>query len=87
MSNGKVERVFSQVDMIKTEKRTRLFNEALDGLLMITSNNVPLKDFNPEAASLFGQMRRLEGPIRKKGENIKDEKLTLNWIIVIPKKT
>ena len=72
--------------MIKTEKRTRLFNEALDDLLMITSNNVPLKDFNPEAASLLDQMRRLEGPIRKK-ENIKDEKLTLNWIIVILKKT
>ena len=60
--------------MIKTEKRTRLFNEALDDLLMITSNNVPLKDFNPEAASLFGQMRRLEGPIRKKRRKYKRRK-------------
>ena len=34
-SNGKVEHIFSQVDVIKREKRTRLCNEALDDLLII----------------------------------------------------
>lgn len=32
-SNGKLERVFSQLNVIKTEKRTLLSNESLDDLL------------------------------------------------------
>jgi len=46
-SNGVVERVFSQVDMIK---RCSLSNESFNDLLTITSAHVPLKDFCPDNA-------------------------------------
>ena len=49
-SNGIVERVFSQMKVIKTKKRSLLSNEALDDLLAITSKPVPLKEFSPDAA-------------------------------------
>ena len=69
-SNGKAEHVFSQVDMIKTEKRTRLSNEALNDLLMITSNDVPLKDFNPEAAITLGSNEKIGRPNQKEKKKI-----------------
>ena len=49
-SNGKVEQIFSQVNVIKTDRRTQLSNDTLDDLTMVAFNNVPLKDFNPDAA-------------------------------------
>ena len=49
-SNGKLERVFSQLNVIKTNKRTSLSNESLDDLLLLTSDSVPLKDFCPDDA-------------------------------------
>ena len=49
-SNGKLERVFSQVNVIKSEKRTTLSNEALNDLLMLTSNPTPLNNFSPDKA-------------------------------------
>ena len=72
-SNGKVERIFSQVDVIKTEKRTRLCNEALD-LLMITANNVPLKDFNPEAAITLWSKEKIRRPNQKERRKYKRRK-------------
>ena len=52
-SNGKLERVFSQLNVIKTNKRTSLSNESLDDLLLLTSDSVPLKDFCPDDAINF----------------------------------
>ncbi len=49
-SNGKLERVFSQVNVIKSNKRSLLSNEAIDDLLMVTTDGVPLKDFNSDHA-------------------------------------
>ena len=49
-SNGKLEQVFSQLNVIKTNKRTSLTNESLDDLLLLSSDCVPLKDFNPDNA-------------------------------------
>ena len=49
-SNGKLERVFSQLNVVKTNKRTSLTNESLDDLLLLTSDSVPLKDFCPDDA-------------------------------------
>ena len=42
-----MERVFSQVSIIKTNKRTRLSN---DTLLLLSTDQVPLQDFCPDAA-------------------------------------
>lgn len=79
-SNGKVKCIFSQVDVIKTEKRTRLCNEALDDLLMIR------KISTQKQLLLYGQKKRFEGPIRRKEESINAEKqMLLRWMIVILK--
>ena len=49
-SNGMIERLFSQMKVAKTKKRSLLSNEALDDLLTITSSRVPLKEFSPDEA-------------------------------------
>lgn len=46
-SNGKLERVFSQ---LKTKKRTLLSNDSLDDLLLLLSDQTPLQEFCPDAA-------------------------------------
>ena len=84
-SNGKVERIFSQVDVIKTEKRTRLCNEALDDLLMITANNVPLKDFNSEAAITLWSKEKIQRPNQKERSINAEKQMLLRWMIVILK--
>ena len=47
-SNGKLERTFSLLNVIKVKKRTRLTNQSLDNLLLLLSNKISLKDFNPD---------------------------------------
>jgi len=49
-SNGKIERVFSQLNVIKTEKRTALSNDTMDDLLVITTTKCALKDFSPDTS-------------------------------------
>ena len=49
-SNGKLERVFSQVNIIKSNRRTSLTNETLDDLVMISTMDTPLAEFNPDKA-------------------------------------
>ena len=46
-SNAKVERVFSQVSIIKT---TLPQNDTLGDLLLLSTDQVPLQDFCPDAA-------------------------------------
>ena len=48
VSNGKLERVFSTLKVIKVDKRSSLSNEVLDDLLMLNTNPCSLKDFNPD---------------------------------------
>ena len=50
VSNGVVERVFSQMNVIKGKRRSLLANDTLDDLLSISAANVPLCDFNPNEA-------------------------------------
>ena len=49
-SNGKVERSFSQMNIIKTSKRSLLSNDTLDDLLFLAVDEVPLAKFNPDKA-------------------------------------
>lgn len=49
-SNGKLERAFSLLKSVKTDRRTRLTNESLDDLLRLLSSKVPLKNFNPDGS-------------------------------------
>ena len=49
-SNGKIERVFSQLNVIKTKKRTALSNDTMNDLLVIKTSKCELKDFSPESS-------------------------------------
>ncbi len=64
-SNGKLERVFSQVNVIKSNKRALLSNEALDDLLIVSTDNVPLKDFSPDHAIDLWWKDRVRRPSQK----------------------
>ena len=48
VSNGKLERVFSTLKLIKVDKRSSLGNELLDDLLVLNSDRVPLNSFNAD---------------------------------------
>lgn len=61
-SNAKLERVFSQLNVVKTNKRTSLTNESLDDLLLLTSDSVPLKDFCPDDAINFWWRDKVRRP-------------------------
>ena len=70
-SNGMVERLFSQMKLVKTKKRSLLSNESLNDLLAITSARVPLREFSPdEAIELWwndkvpGLTKSLESPTK-----------------------
>ena len=49
-SNGKLERVFSTVNVIKVDRRARLTNESLDDLLTINIDKTPLTSFDSNPA-------------------------------------
>ena len=49
-SNGKLEHVFSQMNVIKTNKRSLLSNDSLDDLLLLSIDGPPLNDFCADAA-------------------------------------
>ena len=49
-SNGKEERTFSQLKVIKSDKRTSINNDTLDDLLTIVTSDCSTKDFNPDKA-------------------------------------
>ena len=50
VSNGKLERVYSEIKAIKVERRASLSNETLNNLLIINTDPVPFEDFNPDPA-------------------------------------
>ena len=49
-SNGKLERVFSLLGVIKVNKRSLLSNDTLDDLLLLNSDKIPLDKFDPNPA-------------------------------------
>ncbi len=49
-SNGKVEQAFSQLNIIKSDKRTQLSNESLNDLMTISTSGQTIEDFNPDPA-------------------------------------
>ena len=65
-SNGNLERVFSQLNVIKSNKRTSLLNDTLDDLLMVSTMTSPLKDFNPDKAIDLWWGDKVRRPTQKK---------------------
>ena len=50
MSNGHVERIFSTLKLIKTERRSSLCEDYLDNILRIMVDGPPLSEWNPSKA-------------------------------------
>ena len=75
-SNGIVERVFSQMKVIKTKRRSLLSNEALDDLLTITSEPIPLKEFSPDDAIDLWWKEKVRRPNQKPRKKYKRTKRT-----------
>ena len=50
VSNGKLERTFSQLNIIKDKKRSSLGNQSLIDLLAVSADKCALKDFSPDPA-------------------------------------
>ena len=50
VSNGKLERAFTQLNRIKDKKRAALGNEALNDLMKVSADATPLKGFSPDSA-------------------------------------
>ena len=62
VSNGVVERVFSQMNVIKAKKRSLLSNKTLNDLLNILAANVSLSDFDPNEAITFRWIYKIWRP-------------------------
>ena len=75
-SNGKLKRVFSQMNVIKTNKRSLLSNQSLDDLLLLSTDSVPLKDFCPDAAIDLWWKDKLRRPNQKKRKQYKKHSST-----------
>ena len=59
VSNGTV---FSQVNVIKSTKRTQLSNETLDDLLIVSTAGAPLEEYNPDHAIDLWWKHKLRRP-------------------------
>ena len=68
-SNAKVERVFSQISIIKTNKRTLLSNNTLGDLLLLSTDQVPLQDFCPDAAVDLWWRSKSRRPDQRPGDH------------------
>ena len=87
VSNGKLERVFSTMKNIKVDKRSTLSNESLEDLLFINTDQVSVKNFNPDQSiDLWWQTktRRLsQGRSTKKGILQQLQQAPLSQVTVI----
>ena len=50
-TNAKLERVFSRMNRVKTDRRSSLSRDRLDVLFRISEDGPSLEDFNPGASS------------------------------------
>ena len=69
VSNGKVERIFSQVNLIKTTKRSSLCNQTLDNLVMIKTAGISMGDFSADNAIRLWWDEKTRRPIRGERRN------------------
>jgi len=70
-SNGNLQRLFSQLNIIKSNKRTSLADDTLDDLLMVSTMNSPLKDFNPDKAIDLWWEDKVRRPTQKQRKQYK----------------
>lgn len=85
-SNGNLERVFSTLHLIKDKKRSRLTNEALDGLVLQKSSAVSLEDLTQTQVLIFGGQLKTEDRIKGKESNIRLVNLNILQIVLVLRK-
>lgn len=78
MSNGKLERVFSTLKLIKVDKRSSLGNEMLDDLLILNSDRVSLTSFNPDHSISLWWNDKARRPNRRKDYAARSSTTTTN---------
>ena len=72
-SNGNLQRLFSQLNIIKSNERTSLADDTLDELLMVSTMNSPLKDFNPDKAIDLWWEDKVHRPTQKQRKQYKKQ--------------
>ena len=70
-SNGKLERVFSLLGIIKVDKRSRLSNEILDDLLLLNCDKIPLDKFDPNPGIDLWWSAKARRPLQKSRKQYK----------------
>ena len=81
VSNGKLERIFSVLKLIKVNRRSSLGNNTLKDLLMLNTNGIFMENFNPDPCIELWWQAKTRRPDQKKrkeykkkgGQNIKSE--------------
>lgn len=65
VSNGKLERVFSQLNLIKTSRRSTLSDESLQDLMTLNANKIPLQEFFSRFShsTLVGSKMKMPKPV------------------------
>ena len=66
VSNGKLERIFSVLKLIKVDKRASLGNDTLNDLLALNTDSDSMKYFNPDAGIELWWHAKLRRPDQKK---------------------
>lgn len=77
VSNGKLERVFSTLKVLKVDKRSLIGNDTLDDLLVLNTDRIPLKEFDPDRSIKLwwnSKKRRVnQGPRKEHQRKYRDQ--------------
>jgi len=86
VSNGKLERIFSTLKILKVDKQSSLGNDLLDDLLVLNTDCISLKEFSPITVSICGGMPKLDAPTSSLERNTGDipQKLPTQRMVTLP---
>ena len=77
VSNGKLEQVFSTLKVLKVDKRSVLGNNTLDDLLVLNTDHIPLKEFDPDRSIRLWwtskKRRVIQGPRKEYQRKSRDQ--------------
>ena len=76
VSNGKLERIFSTLKVIKVDKRSLLGNDTLDDLLVLNTDLIPLKNFNPDPSITMWWKAKTRQPNQRQRKEYKKKSNT-----------
>ena len=71
VSNGKLERIFSVLKLIKVDRRSSLGNDTLKDLLMLNTDGISMDNFNPDPSIDLWWKAKTRQPDQKKRKKYK----------------